>query len=67
MLGSGLYQASSSILRQRYPVYSFADLHTSEDCPESGHRGPPQREGSWAEETMIVAAGLDHGLRGTVP
>lgn len=34
-------QASSSLLRngEKDPISSFADLHTSEDCPESRQQG----------------------------
>lgn len=47
---------------------SSTDLWTLETGPESrGVRATAGRAQLWAEDTMIVAELLDHGLRGTLP
>lgn len=63
------YRASSSLLRKRWKrSCRFTDLQTSEDCPESREVWDPTGRGQlWAEETMTVAAVIDHGLWGTLP
>lgn len=63
-----VYRAASILLRKQLKIsYSLTDLQSSEKWPKKqGVWATVGRGQLWAEDTMIVAEILDHGLWGTL-